>query len=111
MPADTTPYPKTALDAATDQALALARDTRAQMTDPGGVYLRSLAGSLAGFLREQFPDTPGLGRVAVSLAQHVASMSDAMTAGSAGAQFAGDLPSLMAVVVLAGEQLNRESPS
>lgn len=90
---------KAALDAGTDQALAIARDNRA---DPAAEYLTPAAEWLAGLLREQFPrDQELAGRVLMAAAQFVA----AIETSSPGI----DVNVLGTVLAFAAEQVTREA--
>jgi hypothetical protein len=100
---------KVSLDANADQALASARDLRAEMAGigPGGDQLLVLGETMAGLLREQFPAAPDLGRVALAVSLALSSVETA-------AQVHGYVLSrleLNAVASLAAEQLEREAKS
>ena len=96
---------RTALDAETDQALALFRHKRHALTDDAGRIVTDLAEGMAEQLREQFPDTPGLGRIVMAVAQQIGvtdvAICDALGSG---------LPviTLVTIAGLAAEQLERE---
>lgn len=97
---------KTALDAYTDQALASARDLRAELPEigPAGDQLLILGDTMACVLREQFPAATDLGRVTLAVASSLAAVE---TAAALRGYVLSRLE-LSAVANLAAEQLERE---
>ena len=88
---------KVALEAGTDQALAIARDRKGS---PGSAYLLPAAGHLAGTIAEQFAGDEALaGRVLMAASQFLA------TAGEMGV----GLVDLTVIVAFAAEQVVREA--
>jgi hypothetical protein len=91
---------RTALNASTDQALAIARDRR---NNPEAAYLLPVAEHLAGTVAEQFPEDRALaGRVLMAAGQFLACVGDRLPAISAA--------DLSVIIAFAAEQVVREAP-
>jgi hypothetical protein len=94
--------PKVALDADTDQALALIRDHRLSH----GSLATILAEGVADQIREQFG--PGNGRIVMAVAQAVGCVEKIMREEYGASMKPGQL---VVIAALAAEQLEREAQS
>lgn len=100
----TTPTPgQIALDAETDQALALFRDKRAGLTDAAGRVVLGMADAMAEQIREQFG--PGNGHIVMAVAQVLGCVEEVMRAYYGTPLPANALPTIAG---LAAEQLSRD---
>ena len=96
---------KAALDAETDQALALFRDKRRGLDGASGRVYTALAASMAEQIRSQFPDVPGIGRIVMAVSQQIG-VTDTALREDAGVTL--PVISLVTIAGLAAEQLERE---
>lgn len=94
--------PKAALDAETDQMLAMIRDNRLSHAP----LTTGLAEGLADQIREQFG--PGSGRIVMAVAQAVGCIEKVMREDHGVPMTVGHL---LVITALAAEQLEREHPS
>ena len=99
---------KAALEAETSDALALAAELRAsgELDQGPGALTATLSRGMAESVTAEFAGMPGLGRVMASVAGHV----HAMRKGAASATGIDlDAGTLVIILMLAGEQLDREA--
>jgi hypothetical protein len=95
---------KVGLRADTDQAMAFLRDSRPSLSSsPEGRLYANLADAVAQLIGCEFAGTPDVGRVLVSASRVMKSVSNAARAAGL------DSDGLLAVMALAGEQLERQA--